>query len=236
MPEHGGTLFRAKIGVYLRESGISCKRSYPSEAQSLRSQERFTRRKPYKLSDGQGLHVVVKPNGSILWRMKYRFLGVERLLSFGRYPQVSIHDARVKRDDALKLLAAGRDPSVQKKLDRIAADTAARTTFKLVAEEYLAASKANDAAPATLEKNSWLRLDLASPIANRAIADITPAELPDLLKRIERSGRRETAPLAWHHGHSLSSRHRHAAGNQRSHQRLEGRTAAADCNASRCHY
>ena len=151
------------------------------------------RDKPYKVSDGQGLHVVINPNGSVLWRLKYRFLGTERLLSLGRYPQISIHDARVKRDQALKFLSEGRDPSVEKKLSRIAAETAARTTFKLVAEDLIAASKANGAAQTTIDKNTWLLLDLASPIANRAIADITPAELLDLLKRVERSGRRETA-------------------------------------------
>lgn len=149
--------------------------------------------RPYKLSDGGGLHVVIQPNGSRLWRMKYRFLGNERLLSFGSYPFISLAQAREKRDEAKKLIAVGTDPSVKKKLDKIAAETAARNTFGLVAEEYLARMKENDAAEATITKNRWLLLDLASPIGRRPIADITPAELLDLLKRVEKSGRRETA-------------------------------------------
>jgi Arm domain-containing DNA-binding protein len=60
--------------------------------------------KPFKLSDGGGLFLLVQPNGSMLWRLKYRFVGKERALSFGAYPTVSLADARAKRDEAKKLL------------------------------------------------------------------------------------------------------------------------------------
>lgn len=149
--------------------------------------------RPYKLSDGGGLHIIVKPNGSKLWRLKYRYLGVERVLSFGAFPLFSIAEARTKRDEARKLLASGVDPSVKKKLNRIAAETAARNTFGLVAEEFIGSYDARGAAEATKAKQRWLLLDIAAPLANRPIAEITPAEILDLLKRIERSGRRETA-------------------------------------------
>lgn len=151
------------------------------------------RDKPFKLSDGGGLYLLVQPNGSKLWRMKYHFVGKERLLSFGAFPSVGLADARAKRDQAKKLIAAGTDPSVQKKLDRIAVETAQKNTFGLIASEYLANMTANGAATATVEKNRWLLKDLAAPIADRPIAEITPAELLDLLKRIEKSGRRESA-------------------------------------------
>jgi integrase len=151
------------------------------------------REKPFKLSDGGGLYLLVQPNGSKLWRMKYHFVGKERLLSFGAYPSVGLADARAKRDQAKKLIATGTDPSVQKKLDRIAVETALNNTFGLIASEYLANMTANAAAAATIEKNRWLLEDLAAPIADRPIAEITPAELLDLLKRIEKSGRRESA-------------------------------------------
>ena len=149
--------------------------------------------KPYKISDGGGLFILVQPNGSMLWRMKYQFVGIERLLSFGAYPSVSLADARTKRDEARKLIAAGTDPSVQKKLDRLAAETAARSTFGVVAAEYLANLEAVGSAPTTLKRNRWFLEEIAKPIANRPIAEITPAELLDLLKHIEKSGRRETA-------------------------------------------
>ena len=89
---------------------------------------------------------------------------------------------------AKKQIAAGKDSSVQKRLDRIAAEAASRNTFALVAAEYLERLEANGAAPATLKKNRWFLEEL-----RRLIADITPAEVLDLLQRIEKSGGRETA-------------------------------------------
>ena len=149
--------------------------------------------KSYKLADGGGLFLLVQPNGSKLWRLKYRHLGTERALSFGPYPAVSLAEARTKRDEAKKLIADGVDPSVRKKLARIAAETAARNTFGLVASEFLSNLDANGAALSTMAKNKWLLEDLAAPLANRPIAEITAAEILDLLKRIEKTGRRETA-------------------------------------------
>ena len=149
--------------------------------------------KPYKMADGGGLHIVVQPNGSKHWRMKYRFLGKERLLSFGAYPLFSLAEARSKRDEAKKLLAAGVDPGVKKKLDRLAAQTSARNTFALIAEELIETHEARGSAEATKSKLRWLLLDIAAPLAQRPVAEITSAEILDLLKRVERSGRRETA-------------------------------------------
>lgn len=149
--------------------------------------------KPFKMSDAGGLYLIVQPNGSKLWRMKYRFLGTERSLSFGVYPIVSLANARAKRDHAKQLLDAGKDPSAERRLERLAQETAARSTFGLVAAEYIANLEAGGMAEITVAKNRWLLQGLAAPLANRPIADIQPAELLDLLKRIEKSGRRETA-------------------------------------------
>lgn len=63
--------------------------------------------RPYKLSDGRGLYLLVNPNGSRLWRFRYRLAGVEKLLSLGNYPDTSLQKARMKRDAARTLLAAG---------------------------------------------------------------------------------------------------------------------------------
>jgi integrase len=149
--------------------------------------------KSFKLSDGDGLYLLVQPNGNKFWRFRYRYAGIEKMLALGPFPAVSIAEARVRRDAARKRLIEGVDPSVQKKLDRIAAETAARNTFGLVAEEFIENLEANGAAAATMAKNRWLLQDLAAPLANRPIAEITAAEILDLLKRIEKSGRRETA-------------------------------------------
>ena len=149
--------------------------------------------KAYKLSDGGGLFLLVKPNGSKLWQQKYRHLDKERLLSHGPYPEVSLAAARKKRDAARSLLAQGGDPAVQKRLDQIEAETQARTTFLLVAEEYLQQAYDRELADATIRKKIWHIHTLAEPLHHRPVGEITSAEILHLLKRIERTGRRETA-------------------------------------------
>ena len=72
------------------------------------------RDKPYKLSDGEGLFVLVKSNGSKIWQQKYHHFGKDRLLSHGIYPDVTLPQARIKRDDARAIVANGDDPAVQK--------------------------------------------------------------------------------------------------------------------------
>ncbi len=76
------------------------------------------RLKPYKMSDSGGLYLEVMPNGSRYWRLKYRFLGKEKRLAFGVYPEVSLSEAREKRDQARRLLANQTDPSTAKKEKR----------------------------------------------------------------------------------------------------------------------
>jgi hypothetical protein len=80
------------------------------------------RSRAYKLTDGGGLHLFVQPNGSKLWRMKYRFAGKEKLLSFGKYPDVPLAAARTKRDEARACLAEGRDPGVVQAEEQQAAE------------------------------------------------------------------------------------------------------------------
>jgi integrase len=149
--------------------------------------------KAYKLTDGGGLYLLIQPNGSKLWRLKYRFLGKERLLAFGAYPLFSLAEARAKRDEAKKLLASGVDPGAKKKLERIAAENAAKNTFGVIAAEFLEAHEAKGSAETTKAKVRWLLTEVAAPIASRPVTEITSAELLELLKRVERSGRRETA-------------------------------------------
>lgn len=149
--------------------------------------------KPLKLSDGGGLHLLVQPGGSKLWRFRYRFAGRENMMALGAFPTTSLAEARTKREQAKKLIASGIDPSRQKKLDKIRAAASAQNTFGAVAAEHLANMAANGAAETTISKNRWMLLDLAAPLANRPIAEIVPAEILDILKRIEQSGRRETA-------------------------------------------
>ena len=87
------------------------------------------RDRPYKLADGDGLYLFVKPNGARLWRLKYRVDGKEKLLSFGGYPEMTLAAAREKRFFARKMLAEGRDPMAERAKARKLTDN----TFEVVA-------------------------------------------------------------------------------------------------------
>src|ERR1700677_5098490 len=89
--------------------------------------------KPYKLSDGDGLYLLVTPNGSKYWRLKYFFAGKEKLLALGVYPEVSLGDARERRAQAQKALAAGKDPGEVKKEAKRLAVLKNENAFELVA-------------------------------------------------------------------------------------------------------
>ena len=69
--------------------------------------------KPYKLDDAGGMFLLVQPTGGKLWRLKYRVGSTEKKLGLGTYPEVSLSEARKRRDDARELVAAGKDPSRQ---------------------------------------------------------------------------------------------------------------------------
>ena len=149
------------------------------------------REKPYKLSDGLGLYLEVQPNGSKLWRMKYRFEGKEKRISFGGYPDTSGSLAREKRDAARKDLAAGLDPTAQRRLDK----TTRANTFKEVSEEFLEL-KAKEQAPKTTEKARWLMGLLYPQIGGFPINKIKASDLLKVLKKIEARGNHETAHRA----------------------------------------
>ena len=90
------------------------------------------RENPYKSFDGGGLHLLINPSGSRLWRLTYRVDGREKSLSFGTYPEVSLKDPRDRRDDARRLLRQGIDPGAQKKAEK----AAAAETFEAIAREW----------------------------------------------------------------------------------------------------
>lgn len=160
---------------------------------ALAVQNAKPREKPYVLTDSIGLHLLVKPSGTKVWRLRYRFGGKQNMISLGLYPEVSLATAREKRDQARRLIVEGKDPSQQKKDDKLKAAIAARNTFGAVAREVLDALQEGNAAKSTMGKNRWLLETLAAPLANRPIAEITAAEVLVLLKKVEKSGRRETA-------------------------------------------
>lgn len=146
-----------------------------------------------KLSDGGGLQLWIWPNGSKLWRLAYRFLGKQKVLALGSYPEVSLKEARERRDESRKVLAAGIDPTEKKKLDRLTKAAAAGNTFDVLADEWLAKVSREGRAEVTLAKVTWL-LSLARPaLGNRPIAEISALEVLDGLRSVERRGRLESA-------------------------------------------
>lgn len=149
--------------------------------------------KPQKLADGGGLYLLLNPNGSRWWRLKYRAGGKEKLLSLGTYPDTGLKDARDKRDAARKLLGAGIDPGEQRKVVKAAGEERAANSFAVIAAEWLALQKPRMAA-ATLEKAQWTFDELVNPwIGSRPITAIDAPELLKLLRRIEERGAHETA-------------------------------------------
>jgi len=148
--------------------------------------------RPYKVPDSGGLFLLVQPTGALLWRFRYKVFGVERKLSLGTFPEVSLQQARRLRDDARADIEEGGDPAAEKRQKRLEAELAAKTTFELVATEYIQKMEREGRSLATIKKARWF-LELLSGIAKRPIASITPHELLDVLKRVERRGHHETA-------------------------------------------
>ncbi len=154
------------------------------------------RPKPYKLADALGLFVLVQPSGGKLWRLKYRVEGREKKLGFGTYPDVSLADARKRRDDARELLAAGKDPSREKQRDKVRARIDAGNTFTALADEYCAKRRRDGAkawAPATAKRCEYLLSLLDGSIGRLAINEIEPADVLTALRRIEAKGNLESA-------------------------------------------
>ena len=147
--------------------------------------------KAYKMTAGQGMYLLVNPTGSKLWRLKYRFAGKEKTLSFGAYPDVTLAQARLKREQARQQLAEGIDPSELLKQQRQQA-TAEALTFKVVAERWYKAHTvlANKPwAPATAAKaRLYLDKDLYPALGNKPIAEITRPELNRLIEDVEKRG------------------------------------------------
>ena len=149
--------------------------------------------KPYKLTDGGGLFLLVKPDGAKYWRMGYRFAGIERLLAFGKYPQVSLAEARDKRMAARKLLIDGIDPSQEKKdQERIRGEKAAQT-FEKLAREWHANKLPTWHESTARDLLRRLEIDIFPQLGSMPIGTITHQHLIAALRKIEARGAQEVA-------------------------------------------
>lgn len=149
--------------------------------------------KPIKLGDERGLFLLLQPSGGKLWRLKYRYLGKEKKLSLGIYPDVSLKVARARRDEARTLLANGADPASVKFDLKAEAKIAAANTFKAIADEYIEKSAREGRAAVTIKKTRWLLSLMESDLGKRPITEITPADLLEALQKVEAKGHLETA-------------------------------------------
>lgn len=154
--------------------------------------------KPYKMGDGGGLFLLVKPNGSKWWRWKYRrpVTGRENLLSMGTYPEVSLADARTRRDEARKLVAAGTDPGEQRKAESAAAADLAGNTFAMVGGELLVIRAGKLAEGTAVRERRLFDKYLTPYIGARPVAEVTAPELLAALRKLEGKGTIETAHRA----------------------------------------
>ena len=154
------------------------------------------RDKPYKLSDSGGLYVEVTPAGGKRWRWKYRIEGREKLLSMGVYPDVPLVLARVRRDDARKLLANGVDPSVHRQATKLAQAEGSANSFEVIGREWFAKHQSGWAISHSSKVIARLEKDVFPFIGSRPIAQISASELLKVLQRIENRGALETAHKA----------------------------------------
>ena len=154
--------------------------------------------KDAKLFDERGLYLLVCPNGSKLWRLKYRFSGREKLLSLGAYPDIGLKGARDAREGARKLLATGVDPSSRRKLEKMAR----ANTFETVAREWLSLQERTLSDSTLSRERSRLERFIFPHLGGRPIAQITPAEFLGVLRRIDLRGTNDTA----HRTRSICSR------------------------------
>jgi integrase len=141
--------------------------------------------RPRKVSDFEGLFLLVQPSGSRLWRLAYRFGGKQKALALGSYPEMSLRDARRAKDEARDLIAQGRDPAHIRKVEKLRAQFVAGNTFRQLADEWFDARKARWVDSYSDRLRARLDGDLLPHLGNRPIAEIEPIELLACVRQIE---------------------------------------------------
>lgn len=149
--------------------------------------------KQVKLSDGDGMYLLITPAGGKCWRLKYRFDGKEKVLALGMYPEISLAEARDRRSQARKLLSQGVDPNQHKKAQRTAKKTAAENSFEVVAREWFEKFKHTWSEGHGVTILSRLEQNVFPWLGDRPIAEIEPPDVLGVLRRVEARGALETA-------------------------------------------
>lgn len=149
--------------------------------------------KPYKLSDGEGMFLLVNPNGSRYWRMKYRHAGKEKLLALGVYPETTLKEARKKRYEARKQLDSGIDPGETRKTEKRARLLAAANSFEAVAKEWQGKQAHTWKPKHADDVLRRLEVNLFPHLGHRPIGEIEPPELLEAVRKIESRGAHDLA-------------------------------------------
>lgn len=148
--------------------------------------------KPYKIADGDGLHLEVTPAGGKLWRLKYRYRGRSLTLALGRWPEIGLKDARRRSLEARTLLANGIDPADDRRREKNAA------TFAVLCEQWLAMKMAGGApAPKTVEKWVFLTGHLTRRLGTLKVEQVTRTDVKEAVRAINAQTGRETAARAF---------------------------------------
>lgn len=152
--------------------------------------------KAIKLADGAGMFLLITPAGGKLWRLKYRVDGREKLLAIGAYPEISLSEARKRREEARALIAQGKDPSREKQREKVRARIEAADTFTAISDEYCAKRRRDGEkgwSPATATRSEYLLSLLNPSIGKLPIAEIEPADILVAVRKIESKGNLESA-------------------------------------------
>lgn len=152
--------------------------------------------KAYKLFDGGGLYVEVKPSGSKLWRLKFQHAGKESRTSLGPYPVVSITQARKLRDEAKAELLAGKSPVTAKKVRRAEEMALTEHTFQAVFERWYKSQKDNWTEKYARKLHSMMEKNILPWLGKRPIVGIEPPDVLKVIRRIEENGYNDTAHRA----------------------------------------
>jgi len=153
------------------------------------------KKKPYKLSDFGGLYLLIKPNGSKLWRWKYRIYGKENVYSIGEYPTVSLVDAREERDNARVLVKQGINPAHDRRVQKTAQVSSNANSFITVAKGWINQRKLKWTPHYLNQIEKVLAADVYPYIANLPMRSITAAHLLEIIKRVEKRGSATVAIL-----------------------------------------
>lgn len=149
--------------------------------------------KPYKLYDERGLYLIVNPSGGKWWRLKYRLDGKEKTISLGTYPEVTLAQARGKRDDARALVASNTDPSHHRKETKIQAKLAAQNTFEAVANEWHALHNKSKSERHQQRVKRWLEFYLYPTLGEKTISSVTAPMVLETTSILQKQSKLETA-------------------------------------------